>query len=148
MKNVARNKESGVALFFSIFALLLLTAIGAALIFMASTETSVNSNYRQEQVAYFAAKAGIEEARARMMASDPNTMYVAPGNASFPLFDSSRITQANPPSTANHMIYYVVNPGSGSAVQPWSSRNPYADDELCHDGYTSLYTTLSLTIVP
>src|SRR5690348_6774647 len=119
MRKLARNKERGVALFFSIFALLLLTAIGAALIFMASTETSVNSNYRQEQVAYLAAKAGIEEARARMMASDPKSIVCGAtagpcsqpviGNATYPLFDSSKITQANPPSTTNHMIYYVVN---------------------------------------
>jgi Tfp pilus assembly protein PilX len=74
MKYQTRNRERGVALFFSIFALLLLTAIGAALIFMASTETSVNSNYRQEQMAYFAAKAGVEEARARMMQSDPTSV--------------------------------------------------------------------------
>jgi hypothetical protein len=133
MKNQTRNRERGVALFFSIFALLLLTAIGAALIFMASTETSVNSNYRQEQMAYFAAKAGVEEARARMMPSDPNTVYLSPGTATRPLFDPLLVAA---PTSANNMIYYITNPGSGAAVQPWLSTDAFYDDELCHEGYT------------
>jgi len=138
MKVLTKNPESGVALFFSLFALMLLTAIGAALIFMAGTETTINSNYRQEQVAYFAAKAGVEEARARMMQSDPNTMYVQ-GDATHPLLDTTLVAA---PSTLNHMIYYIVNNGSAAnSVQPWSSANTYADDELCNDGYTGLNLT-------
>jgi hypothetical protein len=121
MKNVTRNRQRGIALFFSIFALLLLTAIAAALIFMANTETSINSNYRQEQMAYFAAKAGIEEARARMMSSDPN-----PINALLPV--------VAPTNNAASPIIYIVNPvKGGSAVQPWNAANQWADDELCHD---------------
>src|SRR5215469_12112551 len=135
MKVRTKNPESGVALFFSLFALLLLTAIGAAMIFMAGTETTINSNYRQEQVAYFAAKAGVKEARARMMQSDPNTMYVQ-GDATHPLLDTTLVAA---PSTLNHMIYYIVNNGSAAnSVQPWSSANTYADDELCNDGYSGL----------
>jgi hypothetical protein len=121
MKNVTRNRQRGIALFFSIFALLLLSAIAAALIFMANTETSVNSNYRQEQVAYFAAKAGIEEARARMMSSDPN-----PITPSLPV--------VAPTNNATSQIIYIVNPvKGGTAVQPWNAANQWADDELCHD---------------
>ena len=143
MKVHTKNPESGIALFFSIFALMLLTAIGAALIFMANTETSINSNYRQEQIAYFAAKAGVEEARARMMASDPASLACASavptscpapvtGNPSYPLFDPGKVTL---PNGGNHMIYYITNPGAGAAVQPWNSTDPYTDDEPCHDGY-------------
>ena len=134
MKVRTKDPERGVALFFSIFALLLLMAVGATLIFMAGTETSINSNYRQEQVAYFAAKAGVEEARARMMQSDPSTLYAAGG-----LLDP---TAVQAPSTSNHMIYYIVNNGSvASSVQPWTSSNTYADDELCNDGYSGLGLT-------
>ena len=87
MKNTKQNSERGIALFFSIFALLLLMAIAGALTFVATLETSVNSNYRQEQVAYFAAKAGIEEARARMMPSDPNTI----NSVATPLLSANRM---------------------------------------------------------
>jgi Tfp pilus assembly protein PilX len=126
MKNVTGYRERGVALFFAIFALLLLTAITAALVFMANTETSINSNYRQEQIAYFAAKAGIEEARARMMQSDPST--INPSATPLPIAA---------PTTINSGAIYIVNPGStANSVQPWNSSNTYADDELCHDGYS------------
>ena len=154
MKVRTRNRERGVALFVSIFALMLLMAIGAAMIFMSTTETSINSNYRQEEMAYFAAKAGAEEARARMMASDPGSIACASalpagapcpspvtGNTSYPLFDPAQITQASMSPLSNYMIYYIVNPGSGTS-QPWKSTDPYADDELCHDGYTGLGLTV------
>ena len=131
MKKRIGNGERGVALFFAMFALLLLTGIAAALIFMANTETAVNSNYRQEQVAFFAANAGLEEARARMMASDPNTV----NSAGTPLPTLA-------PSAANPIIY-ITNPGNGAAVKPWLSAGPYADLELCHDGYTGLGLTLA-----
>ena len=125
MKKLIRNGERGVALFFSIFALLLLTGIAAALIFMANTETAVNSNYRQEQVAFFAANAGLEEARARMMASDPNTV----NSTALPL-------PIKAPTAANQSVLYIVNPGNvANSVQPWNKNNAYADNELCHDGY-------------
>src|ERR1700688_1859955 len=97
MKNVTRNRERGVALFFSIFALLLLTAIAGALIFMASTETSINSNYRQEQTAFFAAKAGIEEARARMMPADPNSINTT----------AAPLSIVAPTNTTASLIYIV-----------------------------------------
>lgn len=128
MRIQRKNRESGVALLFSILALMLLTAIGATLILMATTETSINSNYRQEQIAYFGAKAGVEEARARMMVFDPNSI-----NASLPI---------GAPTTANASVIYILNPGSGAAtsVQPWDNSAgsaKYPDDELCHDGYVS-----------
>ena len=113
------SSERGIALFFAIFTLLLLTAITFSLVFMSNTETVVNSNYREEQIAYFAAKAGIEEARARMMASDPSPLTL-------PL---------TAPTTAGGILYIVNNAGVANAVQPWSATNAYIDDELCHDGY-------------
>ena len=139
MKIRRKNPEGGVALLFSILALMLLTAIGATLILMATTETSVNSNYSQEQTAYFGSKAGIEEARARMMATDPATMNVT-GDATHPLLDRTLVAA---PTTSNHMIYYIVNNGSAAnSVQPWNAANAYADDDLCHGGYTGLGLTV------
>lgn len=131
MKKRIRIGERGVALFFAMFALLLLMGIAAALIFMSNTESAVNSNYRQEQVAFFAANAGLEEARARMMTSDPNTI----NSAGTPLPTLA-------PSATNPIIY-ITNPGSGAAIKPWLSTDTYADLELCHDGYTGLGLTLA-----
>src|SRR2546425_232956 len=55
------RNQRGVALIMALMLLLLLTALAAALVFVANLETSVNANYRREQVLYFAGKAGIEE---------------------------------------------------------------------------------------
>jgi Tfp pilus assembly protein PilX len=131
------NAERGIALFFTMFALLLLMAIAGALTFTATIETSVNANYRQEQLAYFAAKAGIEEARARMMQTDP-----APITAALPTVV---------PTATNSAVIYIVNPGAGSStsVQPWSTTSStYPDDELCHDGYTGLFSTTTTVFAP
>ena len=113
------NRERGVAMLFAILALMLLTAIGATLILMATTETSINSNYRQEQTAYFAAKAGLEEARARMMVTDPNSI-----TAALPI---------TAPTSSNASVIYILNPGSGAAssIQPWdtsSNSQKFPDD--------------------
>ena len=67
-KHCNSNPESGVALLFALFTLLLLSAIAASLVFMTNTDTSVNNNYRSERLSAFAAKAGMEEVRDRMAA--------------------------------------------------------------------------------
>src|ERR1700692_2973901 len=104
MNNTTRYAERGIALLFAIFALLLLMAIAGALTFTATIETSVNSNYRQEQLAYFAAKAGIEEARARMMQSDPNS--INPLTAPLPTVVPTSTGLPTPG------VVYIVNPGT------------------------------------
>ena len=137
INNGTGNAERGIALFFTMFALLLLMAIAGALTFTATIETSVNSNYRQEQLAYFAAKAGVEEARARMMQTDPSTIFAALPTVA--------------PTTSSRGVIYIVNPGAGSStsVQPWStSSSTYPDDELCHDGYSSLFSTSTTVFAP
>ena len=48
-------------------ALLILSAIAATLVTMSSTETTVNANYRSEEIALFAARAGLYEVTDRMM---------------------------------------------------------------------------------
>src|SRR5713101_8128471 len=62
------GSERGVALIIALLVLLLITAVGIGMIIMSNTETNVSSNFRDEQTAYFAAKAGIEEVRDRLRA--------------------------------------------------------------------------------
>jgi len=57
MRRVDRKSERGVSLLFSMLALLLLTAIAAGMMFMSSTETSISSNFKAEETAYFASRA-------------------------------------------------------------------------------------------
>src|SRR4051794_12013062 len=73
--NHSRRSESGFALFVAIFTLLLITAIAVSMLMLTNTDTSISSNFRDEQTAFFAAKAGLEEVRDRMRinALDPST---------------------------------------------------------------------------
>jgi hypothetical protein len=110
------NRERGIALVFTLFALLLLSAIAVSLVFMTNTETSVNSNYRSERVASFAAKSGMEEVRDRMAAF--NT--------------AGQLPVTLPPAAGS--VLYVLNEGAATGtVQPWVTGNTYMDDEACHD---------------
>src|SRR5258708_25613861 len=69
-----RHNEKGIALILSILALLLLSAIAVGMMYTSSTEASVNSNFKSEEVEYFAARAGVEEVRDRMLPYNPNTI--------------------------------------------------------------------------
>jgi hypothetical protein len=110
------NPESGVALLFALFTLLLLSAIAASLVFMTNTETSVNNNYRSERLSAFAAKAGMEEVRDRMAA----------------LNTAAKLPTTFPPAAGS--VLYVLNEGAApGTVQPWVAGNTYMDDEMCHD---------------
>jgi Tfp pilus assembly protein PilX len=122
MKRSTKRGEAGIALVSALLALMVLSAIGAALVFMTNTETQVNFNYRSEQVSYFAAKAGMEEARARMMTTDPNTI-----NALLP---------TSVPSNSGGILYVLNEGNAPGTVQPWNAANAFMDDELCHDGYS------------
>ena len=133
------KNERGIALMLCLFALLLLTTIGLGLMFMANMETSVNYNYRAAQQAYYASKAGLEEARERLRFG--NTYSIAP--------PTSTPTAGN----ATGILYILNTPSaSGDDVDPGSSSNAYYDDELCQEqfftsaGVNSLFSGFSPTI--
>ena len=114
----SKNREHGVALLFCLFALLILTAVSTSLVLLANTESSINYNYRTEEVAFFAAKTGIYEALDRMQQSNGHPITV-------PLAA---------PSAAGGVLY-LINSGGSLTVQPWSTTNTYYDTEFCHEGW-------------
>src|ERR1700686_1587696 len=103
-----KQHERGIALVMALIALLIVTSIGLSMMFMADTETSINSNYRDEQTAYYAAKAGLEEARDRMRPGATNTI-----SASLP---------TTLPGTANGVLY-ITNANGSETVAPWLTTN-------------------------
>lgn len=130
-----RKSERGVALFFVVIALLLLTAIAAGIIFMSDTESGVNSNFRSEQQTYFASRAGLEEARVRIM---PSTGVPPAGVADL----TPNAAAATVPGTGAIVsatdVIYITNPNASdgaAGVQPWNAANKYVDDELCHENF-------------
>jgi hypothetical protein len=118
-KNNCRKHESGMALILALLALLLISAVGLGMIYMSSTETSINTNYKDTQLAFFAMRAGLEEMRDRM-----RTNSVSP------------ITIPTTMPGAANSILYIVNPsGAADVVDPKTFGNTYFDDEFCHESF-------------
>ena len=129
-----KTGERGIALFMSLVILLLLSALAVAMVYMANTDSLVNANYRSQQVLYFAAKAGVEEARNRLMAANVDTVAsptCAPASACLPAVPAE-------PTAGNGQILYILGGQNPAAVKPWDLTTVYADDELCHNGYNLL----------
>src|SRR5260370_8891929 len=98
--------ERGVALVIALLVLLLITAVGMGMIMMSNTETNISANFRDEQTAYFAAKAGIEEVRDRLRAGSANSLLLPTTLGS---------TLPGAPSR----IVYVLTPLVGKTVAPY-----------------------------
>ena len=98
--------ERGAAMLIAIFTLLLISVVGIALIVSSGTDSALGRNYRTSTNAYYAALAGLEEARARLL----------PANASYiPL-------PATPMPLAQ--VVYIINPAGGETVAPDDTGNP------------------------
>src|SRR3977135_3991427 len=99
-----RASEQGIALIVALLMLLLISAALMGMIMLSNTETNVSANFRDEQTAFFASKAGIEEVRDRMRSSATNSL-----SSSLP---------STLPGTTNGVLY-IANPASGETVTPW-----------------------------
>jgi len=100
-------------------ALMVLTAVAAGMMYMSSTETSINSNFKGEESAYFAARAGVEEVRDRMLTT--NTSSIA------------ALLPTALPTTAGGVLYVLQTGVTAANLTTFSSSNTLVDDELCHD---------------
>jgi len=116
LRNGAANSERGFALFMAIFTVLLVTAIGAGMILLTNTDTSISANFRDEQRAFFSAKGGIEEVRDRFRGSATNSL-------------AANLPTALPGNTNG--VLYVLN-ANGGADTPWVTNGAaYPDTEIC-----------------
>ena len=120
------HTSRGIALIVAMFALLILSLIGLALLSVSSTEVLVNQNFKNSRAAYFAADAGTEEARFRLMTTGGNVI-VPPGNTTSAIYLRANTS---------------IDPTTGS-----SSSNPYFDPEYSviskRDNYGTQTTTAS-----
>src|ERR1700732_322999 len=118
-KKKNRASERGVALVIALLVLLLLSTVVAGMMIMSTTETTISANFRDEQTAFFAARAGLEEVRDRLRSTSTNSL-----NGSLP---------TALPGTSNGVLY-VTNALSGETVAPWNTTgNNYPDDEICKE---------------
>lgn len=117
------EKERGAALVLALFALLLVSAIGAFMFLASNTETHIDNNYSSGLRAYYAARSGLEEIRDRARYSSTST--IGPGGL------ADRLPQ-DIAGNANGVLY-ILNPANGEVVDPTDSASKYFDDQLCHD---------------
>lgn len=121
------NRESGMALIVALLALLLVSAVGLGMIYMSTTETSINGNYKDTQTSFFAMRAGLEEMRDRMRSDSLQPSPALP----YPLIPAAM------PGNANSIVY-IVNPALGETVDPKTYGTTFFDDEFCHEQFTGL----------
>lgn len=120
------------ALVIALFLLMMVSAIGLGMIYMANTESAINGNYRDSQLAFYAMRAGLEEARDRMR-----------GNSPWPI-----TLPTSMPGAANSIVY-IINPAGGAdVVAPATAGNAYFDDEFCHEAFAGDGLTSSGANVP
>jgi hypothetical protein len=131
-KRKVRNQERGMALLVALLALLLVSAIGMGMMYMSTTETSVNANYRDTQRAFFSMRAGLEEMRDRMRVNAPTPITL-------PTWTTTTHAPYMPSASNPGSIVYILNPSSASdTVSPTVSTNAYFDDEFCHEAFSGI----------
>jgi len=121
MNNLSTRGQRGIALFAVLFAILLLSVIGLGMMYSTNTETAINSNYKEAQIALYAATAGLQEARDRIQPATAN--IVAPTAL---------------PSLSAANVIYIINPRAGETIAPWDTTNRFFDTELCQEGVLGL----------
>jgi len=126
-----RNKQRGVALIMALLAMLLLAIIGMAFMFMSNTDSTVNTNYKDSQKAYFASRAGLENVRV-LLTQGSN------------LYNQASLLQRPLAAAPTGVIYVENSTGAGDVIDPTTAAgtdvvtNPTLDDELCHERFAGL----------
>src|SRR5437762_14065556 len=97
-----RREERGIALLMTIFGLLLLTAVAMAMMFSSDAETAISVNYRDSQIASYAAGSALEEARDRIqpLSGDLAVAGYLPTNT------------PDQGAASGGYVLYILNPGS------------------------------------
>lgn len=114
-RKTGRRSEKGIALLIAIFVLLLISVVAISLLVSSGTETALGANYRASSTVYYAALAGLEEARGRLLPKNPT------------YFGAAVISPTTPFPLGQTL--YVINRLPGDNIVPWDSSNMYYDKE-------------------
>jgi len=120
MKNQIKkgsNSQKGVALLVAMITLLLISGVAIAMIVASGAESSINGNYRSSSSAYYAALAGLEEGRGRLLPTSSNTIA---GVSNIPTFGNIM--------TATQVVY-IGNPDTAAGETLAGITTTYPDTE-------------------
>jgi hypothetical protein len=101
-----RHSEAGVALLIAIFVLLLIGVTAIALILSSGAESALAGNYRSSASVHYAALAGLEEARGRLLPSNPDYLGPALATLGTPLPLGKVLYITNPVAAENVLAVY------------------------------------------
>jgi hypothetical protein len=129
-----RRSEAGVALLIAIFVLLLIGVTAIALILSSGAESALAGNYRSSASAQYAALAGLEEARGRLLPGNPD--YLGPSLAAL----------GTPVPLGS--VLYIQNPLPGEVVNPTDLNNPATYPDTEYDQEFGKGALASATVLP
>ena len=121
-KNKGKNSEVGVALLVAMISLLLITAVGVAMIVASGSESALSGNYRSSSSASYAAFAGLEEGRGRLLPTSPDTL-VGVLNSGIPAFGTNMTV------TPVSQVAYILNPNIAAGEAAGTILATYPDNE-------------------
>lgn len=126
-KIVRKRKQAGTALLIAIFALLLISVVGIALLVSTGADSALAGNYRTSTGAYYAALAGLEEARGRLLWKNSDFINKSSNY-------SNLLAPSGVPTWGLTQVLYITNPGPGETVDPTSTvAANYPDTEYGHE---------------
>jgi hypothetical protein len=106
------DRQSGMALLLALLIILSLTAFSLSLVLFTQSEIRLSNTIAAQSQAYYAAVAGLEEARGRLNPFAPDTIWP----------QLQQINQVN-------QVLYLLNSSSQDPVQPTNPSSPYYDYE-------------------
>lgn len=120
------SRQAGIVMLLALIALLLISAVGASILFMASGESVLVGRQRTSTQVVFGGIAGLEEARMRLNPTDPNYLCLVLPAGSCDAFNPPNLLF---PSAVGEVIY-IINPANpGDVISPTNAANRYFDWE-------------------
>ena len=126
---LSQRREEGFALFLSMLILLMLTILGIALLFTATTEQSLSGNETKVSKVFYAACSGVDYASARLSANDNFVGGQMPVGVSshYPGFSNDIQVAVSRPIN----VGYTIHPGD--QIQPLG--NTYGTAQIVENFY-------------
>ena len=115
------SRERGIALLLAMIVILRLSGLAVSLVLLTDSQVRLGQTIQAQGRVFYAALAGLEEARGRMKASASDTLTLSLPNS---------LSQ----------VLYIVNSSSADPVQPTNPTSPYYDFEYSREfpgGFTS-----------
>lgn len=123
--------ERGVVMLLALVALLLIAAVGAAILFLAYGESYLVGSQKTIARSFYGALSGLEEARARMTRGMPAPD--TPGGPGVGLNPDASLGGTVAVPQAVNEVLYVLNPAPAEAIDPSNPADPYYDSQLASE---------------